>query len=336
MKLYVQLTIIFTISLIGEIISDGLHLPIPGSMIGLLILFLLLQFKLLRMRHVNMVGNFLLANMTILFLPPAVGIMDKFHVIAPYLFPIMLILLGALVINVVGDASMANFASNPLFGIVLSIWAYLIGMLIFRRYPHPITTPLLVATVIVILFLMITGISYKDYYVGGSLLNQLIGPSTVALGIPLYKSFHLMKHHARSILIGSTVAVIVNTIFTALIAKAFGMKYFLAISLFPKSVTTAMAVGITEKMQGITTITLVVVVATGLLTSVLGPTILKLLKIKDPVAIGLALGGTGHAVGTGTAFKYGHVAGAMAGLAIGITGILYVFISPIVASMILS
>jgi len=90
MKLYVQLTIIFTISLIGEIISDGLHLPIPGSMIGLLILFLLLQFKLLRMRHVNMVGNFLLANMTILFLPPAVGIMDKFHVIAPYLFPIIL------------------------------------------------------------------------------------------------------------------------------------------------------------------------------------------------------------------------------------------------------
>ena len=77
---------------------------------------------------------------------------------------------------------MANFASNPLFGIVLSIWAYLIGMLIFRRYPHPITTPLLVATVIVILFLMITGISYKDYYVGGSLLNQLIGPSTVAFG----------------------------------------------------------------------------------------------------------------------------------------------------------
>ena len=100
MKLYVQLTIIFTISLIGEIISDGLHLPIPGSMIGLLILFLLLQFKLLRMRHVNMVGNFLLANMTILFLPPAVGIMDKFHVIAPYLFPIILILVGALVINV--------------------------------------------------------------------------------------------------------------------------------------------------------------------------------------------------------------------------------------------
>ena len=144
---------------------------------------------------------------------------------------------------------MANFASNPLFGIVLSIWAYLIGMLIFRRYPHPITTPLLVATVIVILFLMITGISYKDYYVGGSLLNQLIGPSTVALGIPLYKSFHLMKHHARSILIGSTVAVIVNTIFTALIAKAFGMKYFLAISLFPNRLRLQWQLGLLKKCK---------------------------------------------------------------------------------------
>ena len=116
MKLYVQLTIIFTISLIGEIISDGLHLPIPGSMIGLLILFLLLQFKLLRMRHVNMVGNFLLANMTILFLPPAVGIMDKFHVIAPYLLPIILIILGAIVLNVIVIALVVQFIKQHFEG----------------------------------------------------------------------------------------------------------------------------------------------------------------------------------------------------------------------------
>ena len=83
MKLYVQLMILFVISLIGEGISSFFHLPIPGSIIGLIILFLALQFKWLRVRHVNMVGNFLLANMTILFLPPAVGIMEKFDVIAP-------------------------------------------------------------------------------------------------------------------------------------------------------------------------------------------------------------------------------------------------------------
>jgi len=100
MKLYVQLMIIFMISLVGEGISSVFHLPVPGSIIGLVLLFLALQFKLLRLRHISMVGNFLLANMTILFLPPAVGIMDKFQVIAPYLLPIMLIVLGAIVLNV--------------------------------------------------------------------------------------------------------------------------------------------------------------------------------------------------------------------------------------------
>ena len=231
---------------------------------------------------------------------------------------------------------MSEFVSNPLFGIALSILAYLVGMLVFRRYPHPLTTPLLLSAIFIIIFLKATGISYQDYYQGGVYLNNLIVPSTVALGIPLYKSFHLMKHHVRSILLSSFLAVVVNTVFTALVAKFFGMDFFLAISLFPKSVTTAMAVGITDKLQGIATITLVVVVATGILTSVIGPTLLKWLKIDDPVAVGLALGGTGHAVGTGTAFRYGAVAGAMGGLAIGVTGILYVFVSPIVAGLILS
>ena len=231
---------------------------------------------------------------------------------------------------------MSEFVSNPLFGIALSILAYLGGMMIFRRYPHPLTTPLLLSAIFIIIFLKVTGISYQDYYQGGVYLNNLIVPSTVALGIPLYKSFHLMKHHVRSILLSSFLAVVVNTVFTALVAKFFGMDFFLAISLFPKSVTTAMAEGITEKLQGLTTVTVVVVVATGILTSVIGPTLLKWLKIEDPVATGLALGGTGHAVGTGTAFRYGAVAGAMGGLAIGVTGILYVFVSPIVANLILS
>ena len=115
---------------------------------------------------------------------------------------------------------MSNLWGNPLFGLALSIFAYLVGMLIFRRFPHPLTTPLLLATIFVIVFLKLTGISYKHYYIGGTYLNNLIVPSTVALGIPLYKTFHLMKHHARSILIGTFVAVVVNTSFTALVAKA--------------------------------------------------------------------------------------------------------------------
>lgn len=230
---------------------------------------------------------------------------------------------------------MLAIIDSPLFGLVLSIFAYLLGLLIFRRFPNPLTTPLLVATVLIILFLQLTGISYEHYYRGGEYLNTLIVPSTVALAIPLYRNFHLMKHHYRSILVGSAISTLVNTLYTAVIARYFGLDYFFAVSLFPKSVTTAMAVGISEKMGGLTTLTLAVVVATGILTSVLGPLILKIFKIEDPIAVGLSLGGTGHAVGTGAALKYGQIQGAMAGLAIGVTGIMYVIISPIVAQLIL-
>ena len=116
MKLYVQLMIIFSISIIGEGISSVFNLPVPGSIIGLILLFLALQFKLLRLRHVSMVGNFLLANMTILFLPPAVGIMDKFQVIAPYLLPIILIILGAIVLNMVVIALVVQFIKQHFEG----------------------------------------------------------------------------------------------------------------------------------------------------------------------------------------------------------------------------
>lgn len=230
---------------------------------------------------------------------------------------------------------MTDFLNSPLFGLTLSIFAYLIGILLYRRFPTPLLTPLLVATVLLILFLKISGISYKTYYIGGSYLNTLIIPSTVALAIPLYRNFHLMKHHYRSILLGTGIACLVNTLYTALIAKLFGLNFFLAISLFPKSVTTAMALGISSKMGGITTITIAIVVITGIFTSVLGPILIKWCHIEDPIAIGLSLGGTGHAVGTGTALKYGQTEGAMAGLAIGITGLFYVFISPIIAQLIL-
>ncbi len=230
---------------------------------------------------------------------------------------------------------MKEVVANPLFGLTLSILAYFIAAQIHRKWTNPATTPLLLAVIMVIVFLKATNISYRDYYVGGSYLNTLIIPSTVALGIPLFQAFKLMRFHARSIIAGVVIGAIVNTTLTAFLAKAFGMNFFLAISLFPKSVTTAMAIGITSKMGGMTTITLVVVVATGILTSVIGTVLLDLFGIKDRVAKGVALGGTGHAIGTGAAMQLGQIEGAMAGLSIGVTGIVYVIVSPMIAAIIL-
>ena len=230
---------------------------------------------------------------------------------------------------------MKEVFSNPLFGLTLTIFACLIAAQIHRKWTTPATNPLLNAVIMVIIFLKLTGISYKAYYVGGSYLNTLIIPSTVALGIPLYQAFKLMKFHYKSILSGVIIGAIVNTTLTAILAKLFGMHYFLAISLFPKSVTTAMAIGITSKMGGMATVTLVVVVLTGIISSVIGPVLLDLFGIKDRVAKGVALGGTGHAIGTGAAMQIGQIEGAMAGLSIGVTGIVYVIVSPIIAAIIL-
>lgn len=100
MKLYVQFMIILVFSFLGEAISSIFHLPVPGSIIRLALLFLALEFKIIRLRHITLVGDFLLANMTILFLPAAVGIMEKFSDIKPYLLPISLIILAAIFINI--------------------------------------------------------------------------------------------------------------------------------------------------------------------------------------------------------------------------------------------
>lgn len=224
---------------------------------------------------------------------------------------------------------------DPLFGIVLTILIYMIGVRINENIRKPWTNPLLFATLAIIFILIIFRIPYKNYNVGGSIINDLIAPSTVALGIPLYKTFHLMRHHARSIILSITAATIINTLFTALCAKFFGLSRLASLSIFPKSVTTAMAMGISDKMHGVEQITVVVVVATGILTSVIGLPLLKLFHIKDPVAQGVALGGTGHAVGTGTAIELGKTQGAMAALSIGITGIMYVIFAPLVARLIL-
>ena len=143
-----------------------------------------------------------------------------------------------------------------------------------------------------------------------------------------------MKHHA-GILFGSLLAVIVNTSFTALVAKIFGMDFFPSHFSLSQVSNNRHGSGITEKLRGLTTVTLVVVVATGILTSVIGPTLFEVVEIDDPVAVGLSLGGTGHAVGTGTALRYGSVAGAMGGLAIG-SPVFFMFCRSHLASLILS
>lgn len=227
-----------------------------------------------------------------------------------------------------------ELTSNPLFGLILAIGMYLLAHSLFQRYPYPVLNPLIVSTFLIILFLLITGISYDHFYVGGSVLNMLIGPATVALGIPLYHTFHLLKKHYKSILVGIFLGTLVCTFLTGILAVVFHLNEKLIASLMPKSITSAIAIEVSEKMGGIPSLTLVIVIVSGIMGAMMAPAVFKWFAITDDIAQGIALGSAAHAVGTSKAIELGATQGAMAGLAIGVTGAITVFVAPIMFSII--
>lgn len=228
---------------------------------------------------------------------------------------------------------MNELTSNPLFGLVLSIGVFIFATKLFHRFPLPIFNPLVVTVVLIIIFLKLTGITYENYYKGGQMLNILITPATVAIGIPLYNTFHLLKHHARSILTGITVGALASCLMMVALGKLVRLNYDIIVSCVPKFVTTAIAIELADGLGGISAITLVMVIFSGISGSIISPYILKIFKIKDPVAQGIALGSTAHAIGTARAMELGEVQGAMSGLSIGVTGTLAVFVSPLVLQL---
>ena len=223
-----------------------------------------------------------------------------------------------------------ELTSNPLFGLILSLAVFLFARQLAAWVKSPLMNPLIVSIVLIILFLEVSGISYEEYYIGGSILNMLIAPATVALAIPLYQSVHLLKRHWRSILVGVISGTVINTFLTGCLALIFHYDASLTASLMPKSVTTAIAIEISQKMGGIPTVTIIVVIVTGIFGAVFGPSVLKLCKIDEPVAQGIAMGGAAHALGTTRAMEMGQAQGAMSGLAIGTTGVATVIIAPLV------
>ena len=227
-----------------------------------------------------------------------------------------------------------NVFSNPMFGVLLTILIYTICLKIFTKLKLPIFNPMLLSIVLIIVVLKTFNISYDNYYVGGSILNALIVPATVSLAIPLHKNLHLLKKHYLSIIIGILVGNVINTLLIVFIAKMLKYNPELIYSMLPKSVTTAIAIGVSENLGGIASITVVVVMITGITGAVLAPFIFEKLKIKDPIAIGISLGSSSHAVGTSKAIEMNSVSGAMAGLAIGVTGIFIVFIIPLVVRLV--
>ena len=225
---------------------------------------------------------------------------------------------------------MYNVFDTEIFGVILTILFYNIGIYIQKKTNKPIFNPLLIAILGIILFLSITKIPYESYKLGGDRINFFLGPVTIVLAVPLYKQFDLFKKYLLEILIGISCGVVVSFISIKLIGHFTNADVDIINSLIPKSITTPMGISLTKTLSGVEAITVVSIILTGILGAIISPIIFKIGKINNPVAKGIALGTSAHALGTTKALEMGEVEGAMSGLSIGISGIITVILIPII------
>ena len=219
--------------------------------------------------------------------------------------------------------------SNMFFGIFISLVAYEIGQIIYKKTKLPIFNPLLVAIVIVIALLKIFNIDFETYNQGGQFINMFLGPATVILAVPLYKQLSLLKKNFIPIVIGITVGCFVSVISIILLSKVFGLDNNIIISLLPKSVTTPIGIEISNSLGGVTGVTVLAIVITGITGAIIAPIVCKIFRITNPVARGIGIGTASHAVGTSKALEIGETEGAMSSLSIGIAGLMTVVIAPL-------
>ncbi len=218
--------------------------------------------------------------------------------------------------------------SGEVFLLTLVMGSFLLGIFLYKRTQITLLQPLLITMLIIIPFLKITGIEYHTFYQKTSILNFMLGPSVVALGYVLYEQIENVKGNVISILTSVFVGSVVGIVSVVLIAKAFGADRLLMASLAPKSVTTPIAISLSEKDGGAPALTAAFVVICGLFGGLVGPIILRRMGINSKIAKGLAMGSSSHALGTARAMEMGALEGAISGLAIGIMGIMTALLIP--------
>ena len=226
--------------------------------------------------------------------------------------------------------------TSEYWGIFTTIAIFIACTYLKNKTKINLLNPLLISTIIIIALLCLLDIKYTTYYNSAKYLSYFLTPTTVCLAIPLYKQINKLKQNVPAILSGIFAGCLANSLAIIILCKLFNMPNELANSLLPKSVTTPIAVGISSELGGITSITVLAVILSGLVGAVIAPYVYKIFKIKNPVSQGLGSGTSSHALGTTAALELGEVQAAMSALAINVTGIMTVFIAPIVSNIFFS
>lgn len=210
------------------------------------------------------------------------------------------------------------------FGAVLSLAAYEAGVLLKKKFKLAVFNPLLIATAAVMAVLSLMKVEYIHYNESAKYISYLLTPATVCLAVPLYQQMELLKKNLKAVAGGITAGVLASLLSIFLLAKLFSLSHQQYVTLLPKSITTAIGMGISEELGGIQTITVAVIIVTGIFGNVTAEFICRLFRIHNPVAKGLAIGTASHAIGTAKAMELGEIEGAMSSLAIAVAGLLTV------------
>lgn len=228
---------------------------------------------------------------------------------------------------------MAEFMQNSAYaGVTISLISYAVGAKLKRKFGFGFLNPLLISIIVTILVLVGCNVSYETYNQGAKYLSWLLTPATVCLAIPLYEEFELLKNNAKAVLLGVLAGVITSLLTVFVLAKMMGLSHQNYVTLLPKSITTAIGMGVSEELGGYVTITVAVIVITGVIGNILGEFICKLFRIQEPISKGLALGTAAHAIGTAKAMELGDVEGAMSSLSIAVAGVITVVLATLFAS----
>lgn len=225
-------------------------------------------------------------------------------------------------------------ATSPLLHLTMTLAAYLVGDYLFRKSgQRAIFNPVLIAIVLLVGILLVTGTSYETYFEGAQFVHFLLGPATVALAVPLYRQFDRVRHSGLAIFVallaGSATAVVSATLITWLL----GAPQTVVASIAPKSATTPIAMGISEQIGGLPSLTAVLVILTGIVGSMIGTTLLTRLGVREGSAQGFALGLASHGIGTARALQVSEVAGAFSALAMGLNGLATSLLVPLLAHL---
>ncbi|MCD8186122.1 MAG: LrgB family protein [Rikenellaceae bacterium] len=219
---------------------------------------------------------------------------------------------------------------TPLFLLTLTIGAYLLTLWIYRKSRIRLLHPILTSTLLIIVFLRLTDISYQEYFAGTELIHFMLGISVVSLRYLLFEQLEHLKGRMVSILTSVVTGSVIEVVSVVLIARWMGADQLVVLSLQPKQVTTPIAISISEVSGGLPPLTSIVVIVAGMLGGIAGPVVMNKLGIHDRIARGLALGSASHAVGTARAIELGAVEGAISGLAIGLMGVITAVLIPLI------